>query len=131
MRMPFTEFITGGDLKFMIALTLLAILVIAQFIKKVKANRAKESDSMAIEGINLKMDKVIFWIPVLSLFSFLLGLLHSFYFISKIGGAAPALIFQGIAFTLVTPVYGLVIFMLCKIMKGLFNAKAHSTSKDN
>jgi hypothetical protein len=121
MRMPLLEFITGGDLKFMIALTLLFVLTLVQFSKKMKVNKGSVPDMLQINLLNKKIIQKGNWIALLSLFSLLLGLMHSFYFIGKVGGAAPAIIFQGLAFTLVTPVYGLVIYMLCKLMSMFFN----------
>ena len=121
MRMPLVEFITGGDLKFMIALTLLFLLALVQFGKKMKARNDSNLALNQIDLINQQMLRLGNWMALLSLFSLSLGLMHSFYFIGKVGGAAPALIFQGLAHTLVTPVFGLVLYMFCKLMSVFFN----------
>jgi hypothetical protein len=123
MRMPFLEFITGGDLKFMILLTVLLLSSILQLSKKITESKKTDKDISLINLVNANLNKHTTWVGVLSLFSLMLGLMHSFYFIGKVGGAAPGLIFQGLSHTLVTPVFGLAIYMLIKVMQTIFNDK--------
>lgn len=120
MRMPFSEFITSGDLKFIIALLLFCAWAIFHFAKKIQA-RKYEDPIYLIQYHNSKIQNATFWIIILSALSLLLGLLHSFYFIGKAGGIAPDLIFQGISYTLITPTLGVCLFICCNILKGIFN----------
>lgn len=122
MRMPFTEFITNGDLKFIIVFIIFSSVNICHFIKKLKA-RKSENNLELVSYHNSKIDIASFWILISSALSLLLGLLHSFYFIGKAGGIAPNLIYQGISYTLITPVLGICLFIICKILKGTFNLK--------
>lgn len=120
MRMPFSEFITSGDLKFIIVFLLFFTWTIYHFIKKIQA-RESQDDMGLIQYHNSKINTAAFWVVILSVLSLLLGLLHSFYFIGKSGGIAPSLIFQGMSYTLITPVFGIFLFICCKTLKGIFN----------
>ena len=118
MRMPFAEFITNGDLKFVIVYIIFSFIAIYHFIKKIN-DKSREK----IIYHNLKIKNATFWILISAVLSLLLGLIHSFYFIGKANGIAPNLIFQGISFALITPVLGICLFMVCKILEGTFNLK--------
>ncbi len=109
MRMPLSEFLTNGDLKFVIILFIFLFTSIYYFIKK---NKNKEHQ----EILNLKMNKLVIWCLYLSVFSLLLGLLHSFYFISKVQGVANNLLFGGLSNVLITPTLGIVIAMIIKLL---------------
>ena len=119
MRMPFIEFITSGDLKFILVFLVFFAIASFHFIKKFQAN----SDPLLIAYHNSKINSAAFWILISGVLSLLLGLMHSFYFIGKAGGIAPNLIFQGVSTALITPVLGISLFILCKIFSGLFNLK--------
>ncbi len=124
MRMPFLEFITSGDLKFIIAFIIFFGVAIFHFVKKIKIKKNEKSLPL-IQQHNKKINNASTWILSLSGLSLLLGLMHSFYFIGKAGGASPSLIFQGIANVLVTPVLGICLFMICKIFQETFNKEAN------
>ncbi|MCK0180623.1 hypothetical protein MWU50_15090 [Flavobacteriaceae bacterium S0862] len=126
MRMPFTEFITNGDLKFIIAFIVFSAVAIYNFTKKIQVRNKTENQSL-IKYYNSKINSAAFWILISSLLSLLLGLIHSFYFIGKAGGIAPNLIFQGVSYILITPVLGVCLFMICKIFKGIMNLKISKT----
>jgi hypothetical protein len=126
MRMPFTEFITNGDLKFIIVFIVFSAVAIYNFIKKIQARNKIENQSL-IKYYNSKINSAAFWILISSLLSLLLGLIHSFYFIGRAGGIAPNLIFQGVSYVLITPVLGVCLFMICKIFKGIMNLKISKT----
>lgn len=126
MRMPFTEFITNGDLKFIIVFIVFSAVAIYNFIKKIQARNKTENQSL-IKYYNSKINSAAFWILISSLLSLLLGLIHSFYFIGRAGGIAPNLIFQGVSYVLITPVLGVCLFMICKIFKGIMNLKISKT----
>ncbi|AWM13909.1 hypothetical protein DI487_08560 [Flavobacterium sediminis] len=118
--MPFTEFIASGDPKFIIVFLIFSSIAVFHFIKKLKT---KPEDQKLISYYNSKIDHAAFWILISGILSLLLGLMHSFYFVGKSGGIAPNLMFQGISYTLITPVLGISLYMICKILKGLFNSK--------
>jgi len=122
MRMPFIEFITGGDLKFILVFVIFTVVTIYHFIKKLKAKH-KSNNLDLVAYHNLKIDNAAFWILISSVLSLLLGLMHSFYFIGKAGGIAPHLIFQGLSVALITPVLGIGLYIICKILNGTFNLK--------
>ncbi|MBL4663175.1 MAG: MotA/TolQ/ExbB proton channel family protein [Flavobacteriaceae bacterium] len=122
MRMPFTEFITGGDLKFVIVFVIFAAVAIFHFVKKLKAKMQPENEEV-FNYHKTKINTAAFWLLILSVFSLLLGLMHSFYHIGKAGGIAPSLIFQGVANALITPVLGISLFIICKTLAGTFNLK--------
>ncbi len=122
MRMPFVEFISNGDLKFIIVFIIFSAVALFHFIKKLQIKNRRENQSL-IKYHNSKIDISAFWILISSMLSLLLGLMHSFYFIGKAGGIAPNLIFQGVSFALITPVLGVCLFMVSKILKGIFNLK--------
>jgi hypothetical protein len=126
MRMPFTEFITNGDLKFIIVFIVFGAVAIYNFIKKIQARNKTENQSL-IKYYNSKINSAAFWILISSLLSLLLGLIHSFYFIGRAGGIAPNLIFQGVSYVLITPVLGVCLFIICKIFKGIMNLKISKT----
>jgi len=119
MRMPFTEFITSGDLKFIIVFIIFISIAIYHFIRKLRTREDQE----LTEHHNLKINSAAFWILVLSALSLLLGLMHSFYFIGKAGGIAPNLIFQGVSYALITPVLGLGLYIISKTLSSTFNLK--------
>ena len=120
MRMPFSEFISSGDLKFLIVFAIFTLLAFIQFIKKIQSTK-REPDAVQISRFNKKINNAAFWILISSLLSLLLGFMHSFYFIGKAGGMAPNLIFQGVSYALITPVLGVSLYIACKILSSLFN----------
>ena len=109
MRMPFTEFLTNGDLKFVLILYAFLIAAVIFFVKK-NANRNLQ------KNYNLKINKLVNWSLLIAVFSFLLGLMHSFYFISKAKGIANHLLFAGLSNVIITPVLGIAIAMLIKLL---------------
>ena len=109
MRMPFIEFITSGDLKFMLTILILLVIAVIQFFKKIKD---KENQLK----FNTKLIKLSNWSFILAIFSLFLGLMHSLYFISKAGGIAPNLLYQGLANTLIAPVFGIAICIIIKLL---------------
>ncbi len=109
MRMPLLDFLVNGDLKFVIILYAFLITSFVFFFKKLKE---KENQ----EFYNLKIKNLINWSLLISVFSLLLGLLHSFYFVSKAGGIANNLLFGGLANMLITPTLGIVIAMIIKLL---------------
>ncbi len=117
--MPLTEFILSGDPKFLITFIIFSAISIFHFLKKLK-NRENEA---LVNYHNAKINNATYWMLILSVLSLLLGLMHSFYFIGKAGGIAPGLIFQGFAYALITPVFGLILYILGKIQNQLFNYK--------
>ncbi len=121
MRMPFSEFITSGDLKFIIVFCICTAIAGYHFFKKLQTKKDEEYQKL-IKHHNLKIGNAAFWILMLSALSLLLGLMHSFYFIGKTGGIAPGLIFQGISNTLITPVLGICLYMICRILHGMSNS---------
>jgi hypothetical protein len=122
MRMPFTEFITNGDLKFMAIFIIFIAIAIYHFIKKIQSKNNIENQQLE-NHYNTRIGMTAFWILILSALSLFLGLMHSFYFIGKAGGIAPNLIFKGISYTLITPIFGISLFIICKILEGNFNSK--------
>ncbi len=109
MRMPFTEFLTNGDLKFVIILYAFLIASIILFIKK------KQQPKLEVRNNNI-LKSLVNWSLLISLFTLLLGLMHSFYFISKTKGIANHLLFGGLANTLITPVLGVAIAIIIKLL---------------
>jgi hypothetical protein len=126
MRMPFTEFITSGDLKFIIVFIIFSAVAIYHFFKKLQAIKSKENHEL-VKYHNSKINISAFWILISSVLSLLLGLMHSFYFIGKAGGIMPNLIFQGVSYALITPVLGICLFIICKILSGTFNLKTQKS----
>lgn len=122
MRMPITEFITHADLKFVIVYVLFSASAVCHAVKKYKTKNKSEGHTLTTH-YNAKIDQAAFWILICSILSLLLGLMHSFYFVGHTGGIAPPLMFQGIAYTLITPVMGVGFFMVSKLLRGLFNPK--------
>ena len=120
MRMPFSEFITNGDLKFIIVFILFTGVAFYHFIKKLQSKK-NENRLALIQLHNTKINHASFWILISSVFSLLLGFLHSFYFIGKAGGMAPNLIFQGVSYALISPVLGICLYMVCKVLSGVIN----------
>ena len=120
MRMPFSEFITSGDLKFIIVFILFTGMALFHFIKKLQSKKSKNNIAL-MQQYNAKINNAAFWILISSVFSLLLGFLHSFYFIGKAGGMAPNLIFQGVSYALITPILGICLYMICKILSGVLN----------
>ncbi|CAM1345087.1 conserved membrane hypothetical protein [Tenacibaculum amylolyticum] len=109
MRMPLFDFLFNGDLKFVVILYTFLIVAIVFFVKKIKT---KENQ----EYYNLKLKKLVNWSLLIALFSLLLGLLHSFYFISKAKGIATSLLFSGLSNMLITPTLGVVIAIIIKLL---------------
>lgn len=109
--MPLMEFLMGGDPKFMIANTLLFIIIVVQIIK-----RRKAVDSFVIDKANKLLTQLSFTVIMLSVLSLLLGLLHSFYFIGASSGVAPGLVFSGLSRTLISPTYGLILFTISRLL---------------
>lgn len=124
MRMPLTYFFAGGDPKFMIVLTVLLVLAVIHFIKKVKARNDEKGGENTITERNSKLHRLTTWTLIIAAFSLLLGLLHSFYFIGQAVGIAPHLMFQGISRMLITPVYGIAIAIITKILEQVMNLKS-------
>lgn len=122
MRMPFIEFITNGDLKFLIVYSMFTVLAFYAFFKKLQAKNDNQDNTLETY-YNAKINSAAFWILISGVLSLLLGLLHSFYFIGKAGGIAPNMIFQGISYTLITPVLGVCLFIICRILSSTFNLK--------
>jgi len=122
MRMPFLEFITSGDLKFIIVFLIFTTLAIVHFFKKFQLRNQPNNQSQ-ITFHNSKINNASFWILISSVLSLLLGFMHSFYFIAKSGGMAPNLIFNGVAYALITPVLGVCLFIICKMLAEVFNSK--------
>ena len=122
MRMPFLEFITSGDLKFILAFIIFSSVAIYHFFKKLQAKKSEKNIELC-KRHNSKISNAAFWTLILSTLSLLLGLMHSFYFIGKAGGIAPNLIFQGVSYALITPVLGICLFIVSKILYGTFNPK--------
>jgi len=112
--MPFSEFISSGDLKFIIVFIIFLSLAVFNFIKKLKAR--KNQNVSLVDYYNSKIKSAGFWIIISSVFSLLLGFMHSFYFIGKAGGMAPNLIFQGVSYALITPVLGVCLFIIVNIL---------------
>jgi hypothetical protein len=109
MRMPFTEFLANGDLKFVLLLYAFLIAAIIYFVKKRTSKKQQEL-------YNLKINKLVNWSLYITVFSLLLGLLHSFYFISKAKGIANHLLFGGLSNVMITPVLGIAIAMIIKLL---------------
>ena len=61
---------------------------------------------------NIKIKNLVNWSLIISSFSLLLGLLHSFYFMSKVNEVAPNLFYGGLANVLVTPTLGVAISVI-------------------
>lgn len=123
--MPLSEFITSGDLKFILAFTIFTSVALYHFIKKIKL---KKDDNAIIQlnYLNSKINTAITWMYILSGLSLLLGFMHSFYFIGEQGGMAPNLIFKGASYALITPVLGISGAIICKILSGTFNLKTNN-----
>jgi predicted MFS family arabinose efflux permease len=120
--MPITDFFMGGDPKFMIVLTGLLVLSIMHFVKKLKAKNDPENQSKIVAERNSKLRNITTWSLILATFSLLLGLMHSFYFIGQVGGVATNLLFQGLSYALITPVYGIVIALISNGLAQMINA---------
>ncbi|GAB5526661.1 MAG: hypothetical protein Roseis2KO_45330 [Roseivirga sp.] len=105
------DFLMGGDPKFMIANTLLFIMVIVLVVK-----RRGAGESSVIDKLNKQLSHLSFTIIMLSVLSLLLGLLHSFYFIGAATGIAHELLFNGLSRTLISPTYGLILFTVSKLL---------------
>lgn len=109
MRMPLSDFLTNGDLKFVIILFALLITALIYFLKKLKEKEKQEA-------YNLKIKKLVSWSLLLGSFSLLLGLLHSFYFLSKANGVANNLLFGGLSNMLITPTLAVIIAIIIKLL---------------
>jgi len=121
--MPFLEFITSGDIKFILVFIIFISISLFHFFKKLKVEKDIENREEIVNLFNSKINSAAFWILISSVLSLLLGLMHSFYFIGKAGGIAPNLIFQGVSYALITPVLGISLYIICKILSGTFNTK--------
>lgn len=120
--MPFVEFISSGDLKFIIPFLILTGIAVTHFIKKLRTKNAGNPE--AVSHRNSKISMSASWILTLSALSLLLGLMHSFYMIGHAGGIAPNILFGGLSYTLITPVFGLGLYMICQLLKGIANQTA-------
>ena len=120
--MPFSEFMTSGDLKFIIAFIIFISIAVYHFFKKLQTKKNENSQDL-MQHHNSKINNAAFWILILSVLSLFLGLMHSFYFIGKAGGIATGMIFQGVSYALITPVLGICLFIICKIISSLANFK--------
>lgn len=107
--MPLLDFLTNGDLKFVIVLYIFLIVAFGFFFKKLKKKENQDQ-------YNQKIKKLANWSLIISVFSLMLGLLHSFYFISKSGGIASNLLFGGLANMLITPTLGIVVAIAIKLL---------------
>lgn len=107
--MPLSDFLTNGDLKFVIILYIFLFISIFYFFIKIKNRKSQDA-------LNLKIKKLANWSLLLSTFSLLLGLLHSFYFISKTNGIANSMLFNGLSNMLITPTLGIVITIIIKLL---------------
>ena len=116
MRMPLSEFLANGDLKFVIILFLFLSISIYYFIKKI----IKKDQQV---HLNSKMNKLVTWSLFIGILSLMLGLLHSFYFISKVNGIANNLLFGGLANVIITPTLGVVNAMIIKLLSTPIAAK--------
>ncbi|MDX1828058.1 MAG: hypothetical protein R3342_00800 [Lutibacter sp.] len=117
MRMPFTEFITHGDLKFVISFAIFFMVSIYHFFKKLTVKNNTDKDLVAYH--NSRINIAANWILILAVLSLLLGFMHSFYFVGKAGGVAPNLIFTGVSYALITPVLGVALHIICKTLKAI------------
>lgn len=115
MRMPFLEFITGGDLKFILAY----VVVLGLFVFRLLKQSSADADLQ-------RARRTVLWFLPLSGFTLLLGLMHSFYFLGQTGGAAPGLIYAGVARALITPVLGMALYILCQLILALVSTKKQS-----
>jgi hypothetical protein len=122
MRMPFSEFIANGDLKFIVVYIIFTTIAVVHFFKKIQVKKS-EDRQLLTRHHNTKIKSAAFWILISSVLSLLLGFMHSFYFIGKAGGMAPNLIFQGVSNALITPTLGVCIYIICRILSGIFNFK--------
>lgn len=122
MRMPFIEFVSNGDLKFTIVYVVLISIAIYHFLKKISAKNHTNFDDL-IEYHNVKIAKTAFWVLMSSILSLLLAFLHSLYFIGQTDLVAPNILSQGFSFALISPVMGIVAYMLCKALQQSFNVK--------
>jgi hypothetical protein len=113
MRMPFTEFIASGDLKFMLAILAVFIISLIDFFKKIKDREHQLK-------YNQKLEKLSKWALILGVFALLLGLMHSLYFISMAGGINPKLLYRGLANTLIAPVFGFAVCVVIKLLSTPF-----------
>lgn len=109
MRMPFTNFLTNGDLKFVIIFYIFLGISIFYFLKKLKGKNKQEN-------YNNKLNKIFTWSIILSVFSLFLGLLHSFYFISNANGIAPKMLFNGLSNMMITPTLGIATSIIIKLL---------------
>lgn len=115
--MPFSEFISSGDLKFIILFILLSGVSIFHFIKKLKSSKSPEELALRNSRINLSALAILLF----SGLSLLLGLLHGFYMMGEVGGISQSMMFKGLSYTLITPVLGLVFYMGCKLLQAISN----------
>lgn len=118
MRMPLIDFLTNGDLKFVITLVTFFGISVYYFFQKIKN---KENQNL----YNQKINKLVTWSLMISVFSLLLGLLHSFYFISKANGIGNHLLFAGLANVIITPTLGVVVAMLNKLLATPIKLEKH------
>lgn len=125
MRMPLIQFLTGGDLKFLIAFLLFFGYIGYHFIQKLKAGKQNASPEQ-IAAYEARMRGGAFWILILSILYLLVGLLHGFYHIGNAGGMPPNMIFKGFSNTLITPIFGLALYIISKALSGLSSLKTKS-----
>jgi hypothetical protein len=120
--MPFVDFLTQGDLKFLIVFILFSGIALFHYTKKIQASKSSDFQTELILR-NTKIKHAAFWILCSSLMSLLLGLMHSFYFIGQAGGIAPGMIFNGISNALITPTMGIGLFSICHILHKTLNTQ--------
>src|SRR5690606_19427042 len=93
--------------------------------KKIKILKSSKNKAL-VSYHNSKINIAAFWILIVSILSLSLGLLHGFYTIGASAGVSPNIIFQGISYVLITPVSGIVLYMICKIL-GQISNKTNTT----
>jgi hypothetical protein len=103
-------FAVNGDLKFILLFLLLFGLSIY---RSVRQYRSVETSKTPYFTQSFGLDH---WLLVSSILSLLLGFMHSFYFISQAGGISPQIIYQGVSNALITPVFGLGLLLLAKMI---------------
>ena len=114
MRMPLSEFLTNGDLKFVIIFYVLLGISTYYFFNKIKDSKFRKKS-------NNQLKTLFNWCLILSVFSLFLGLLHSFYFISNTNNVALNILFKGLANMMITPTLGIIISIIIKLFSLNFN----------
>jgi hypothetical protein len=123
--MPLMEFIGGGDPKFMISITVLFIALLVQLVRR-RQPKSGEGDIASLHKLDRQLGNLSFAILMLSALSLLLGFLHSFYFMGQVESVNPRLLYAGVSRTLITPVYGLILFTAGKLLIAMLIDKLNS-----